>query len=85
MHLINFFVSTGNKLAECFLYHPEASGSIGTCNSTFTIAPITSEFVSKYIIQLNSNKDTGLDKISARMIKDAVTIITTSLTKLFNL
>ena len=81
-----FFVSIGNKLAECFLYHPEANGSsIGTCNSTFTIAPITSEFVSKYIIQLNSNKATGLDKISARMIKDAATVITPSITKLFNL
>ena len=32
-----FFVSIGNKLAECILYPPEASGSIGTCNSTFTI------------------------------------------------
>ena len=71
-----FFESVGNKLAECFLYHSESSGNIGTYNSTFTIAPITSEFVSKYIIQLNSNKATGLDKISAR---------TPSLTKLFNL
>lgn len=78
-------MSIGNKLAECFLYHSEASGSIGTCNRTFTIVPITSEFVSKYIIQQNSNKATGLDKISARMIKDAVTVITPSPTKLFNL
>ena len=54
-----FFVSIGNTLTECFLYHPEPSGSIGTCNSTFTIAPITSEFVFKYITQLNSNEATG--------------------------
>ena len=80
-----FFVSVGNKLAECFSHCSEESGSLGTCNSTFTIAPVTSEFVSKCIIQLKSNKATGLDKISARMIKDAVSVITPSLTKLFNL
>ena len=59
---------------------------IAACQSSFTLGPITSEFVSKTINQLKPNKATGLDKlISACMLKDAVTVITPSLTQLFNL
>ena len=82
-----FFMSIENKLAECFTYETENSVNvIAACQSSFTLGPITSEFVSKTINQLKPNKATSLDKlISACMLKDAVTVITPSLTQLFNL
>ena len=59
-----FFVSIGNKVAECFLYESENPVNvIAACQSSFTLGSITSEFVSKTVNQLKSNKATGLDKI----------------------
>lgn len=67
-----FFVSIGNKLGRCFTCDPRALVyDTVTCQSTFTLAPVTTEFVSKFIIKLKANKATGLDKISARLLKEA--------------
>lgn len=52
------------------------------CHSTFTLQPISEDFVSRSISLLKTNKAVGLDKISARPLKDAVDVITPSLTAL---
>ena len=54
------------------------------CHSTFTLQPISEVFVSRSISLLKTDKAVGLDKISARPLKDAVVVITPSLTALFN-
>ena len=53
-----------------------------TANSTFMLQPISEDFVSRSISLLKTNKAVGLDKISARPLKDAVDVITPSLTAL---
>jgi hypothetical protein len=45
----------------------------------------TEDFVAKCISSLKPNKATGLDKISARLLKDAAPVIISSLTHLLNL
>ena len=55
------------------------------CHSTFTLQQISEDFVSRSISLLKTNKAIGLDKISARLLKDAVDVIAPSLTALFNL
>ena len=52
------------------------------CHSTSTLQPISEDFVSRSISLLKTNKAVGLDKISARPLKDAVDVITPSLTAL---
>ena len=46
------------------------------------LQPISEDFVSRSIRLLKTNKAFGLDKISARLLKDSVDIITPSLTNL---
>ena len=52
------------------------------CHSTYTLQPISEDFVSRSISLLKTNKAVGLDKISVRPLKDAVDVITSSLTAL---
>ena len=51
----------------------------------FQFQPITSDFVTKMIKQLKPNKAIGLDKISARLLKEAVEVVTPTITSLFNI
>ena len=53
-------------------------------NCHFSIKEITQDFVRRSLKQLKINKATGLDKLSARLLKDSADLITPSLTKLFN-
>ena len=46
------------------------------------LQPIREDFVSRAIRLLKTNKAFGLDKISARLLKDSVDVITPSLTNL---
>ena len=46
------------------------------------LQPISEDFVSRSIRLLKTNKAFGLDKISARLLKDSVDVITPSLTNL---
>ena len=50
----------------------------------FSFQPVTEDFVIDTIKRLKPNKATGLDKISARLLKDSGQIITPTLTSLFN-
>ena len=46
------------------------------------LQPISEDFVSRTIRLLKTNKGFGLDKISARLLKDSVDVITPYLTNL---
>ena len=59
--------------------------SISRVDSIFSIQTISETFVTKAIKQLKPNKAAGLDKIDARLLRDAVDVITPSLIALFNL
>ena len=81
-------MSIGRKLAEKFpdlsfsnepVDHPNVAGL------KFSFQPISENYVRDAIKILKPNKATGLDKISARLLKDSGHIIAPTLTSLFNL
>ena len=53
-------------------------------NSNFHLAPISSENVLRLLSKLCTSKATGLDKISAKLLKTAAPAISSSLTHIFN-
>lgn len=85
----SFFVNIGSELAKKFgdILQVSAERTIATpaVESTFHFNSISEKFVSEALHQLKANKAVGLDKISARLLKDAASVITPSLTTLFNL
>ena len=54
-------------------------------SAAFSIPPITEADVVGYLLKIDSNKSTGVDGISSRMLKLAAPIIAPSITKLINL
>ena len=85
--LNSFFVSVGRKLAENFpdvslSDRPEDNANVS--GPGFSFQPVTEDFVIDAIKRLKPNKATGLDKISARLLKDSGQIIAPTLTSLFN-
>ena len=55
------------------------------CNTEqFNFVPIPAEYVEKQLSCLQKNKAIGSDRISARLLKDASSVVATSLAKLFN-
>lgn len=83
--LNNFFANIGKKLADRIIPISDNDDSISRVDSIFSIQPISETFVTNAIKQLKPNKAAGLDKIDARLLRDAVDVITPSLTALFNL
>jgi hypothetical protein len=54
-------------------------------NSTFKFQEIQVMSVLKNLSNLKTNKSTGLDRITARLLKDAAAVIAPSLTQIFKL
>ena len=54
-------------------------------SAAFSIPPIPGADVVGYLLKIDSNKSTGVDGISSRMLKLAASIIAPSITKLINL
>ena len=61
-----------------------ANHQIPQFNSTFESKEIKIKSVFKQVSNLKTNKSTGLDGISARLLKDAAAIIAPTLTDIFN-
>ena len=85
--LNSFFVSVGSKLAENFpdvslSDRPEDNANVS--GPGFSFQSVAEDFVIDTIKRLKPNKVTGLDKISARLLKDSGQIIAAKLTSLFN-
>lgn len=84
--LNSFFVSVGKKLAERISPLSTVYDVTSTATScVFSFQSISEEFVVNSIKQLKPNKAIGLDKISARLLKDSVEVIAPVLTSLFNM
>ena len=71
------------SLAEKILPEPYTAKTTN-CHSTFSLQTIGEDFFSRSINLLRNNKTVGIDKVSARLLKDAVDVITPSLTAMFN-
>ena len=84
---LQFSVSIGNKLAECFLraLKNNLNDILPNCTSTITLKAISKDFVIESIKQLKTNKASALNKINARMLRLAFDFIAPSYTQLFNL
>jgi hypothetical protein len=89
-HVLNqHFVTIGVKLADKI----RGTLSVLTNNieeldtppsTKFSFTPITEEFVLNELRHLKTNKAIGLDNISARLLKDASSVISNCLTNIFN-
>ena len=71
-------MNAGRSLGEKIVLEPYTAKTTN-CHSTFSLQPISEDFVSRSIL----NKAVGLAKVSACLLKDAVEVITPSLTGLF--
>ena len=87
--LNDHFSTIGTKLAQKLNSYRSYIFSTPTVNSSlpyeFTFEPIMEDFILRQPQQLKTNKAIGLDNFSARLLKDSATIISASLTRLFNL
>ena len=83
-----FFTGIGNTLADAIKQRLPtnifANNQIPQFNSTFEFKEIKIKSVFKQLSNLKTNKSTGLDGISKRLLKDAAAIIAPTLTDIFN-
>ena len=83
----SFFASIGKLLAD------KIPNTYPSCNSFYnntTVSPfhmteVDEQFVLHQLLSLKTNKAIGLDKVSARLLKNSAHTITTSVTNLLNL
>ena len=84
----NFFTNVGITLANAIKQkHTRSKLSFHQTtqvNSIFSFREIEVSSVLKQLSTLKTNKSTGLDRISGRLLKDAATIIAPSLAQIFN-
>ncbi len=81
-----FFVSIGKKLAEKFTDDmSESCCSVSDVDYHFTFHEIDNEFVLKQLLSLDMKKATGLDGISAKLLKIGAHCISQSLTYILNM
>ena len=78
-----YFVSVGKALAKPFKNISTVSTS-STPLIEFHLNNVTVNFVRNALISLKTNKAVGLDKLSARLLKDASDVIAPILTCLIN-
>ena len=82
----SFFVSTGKCLADKLTTSwPSWNSSTDLPKSQFQLAELEESFVLQQLLFLKTNKAIGVDKISARLLKNSVHTITLSVTRLLNL
>ena len=80
----NYFASIGKKLSKAFQNSVPIFSTVNNPHFQFHLATVTVEFVSCAIAKLRPNKAVGLDKISARLLKDGSHVISPILTSLIN-
>ena len=88
--LNSHFTSIGQLLANKLPKLPSIAAvrtfnCMDKSNTSFSLQPIDESFVLNQLNSLKTNKSIGLDKISARLLKDAASAISPFLTKLFSL
>ena len=82
----SFFASIGKRLADKITTTwPSCNSSTDLLKSQFQLAELEESFVPQQLLALKTNKAIGLDKISARLLKNSAHTIALSVTKLLNL
>ena len=84
-HLNQNFTSIGRYLAEVFRNTSFAASKDVTSAYDFKLNPISETFVQKGLSKMRANKAIGLDKIGARLLRDAAWVIAPPLTYIINL
>ena len=79
------FSTIGQKLANAMCPSSEEVLVEPTSKSKFSLNHVSTEFVARQLRGLKTNKAAGLDKISARLLKDSADIISPVLQYLINL
>ena len=80
------FASVGKRLADKITTTwPSCNSSTDLPKSQFQLAKLEESFVLQQLLALKTNKVIGLDKISARLLKNSARAIAVSVTKLLNL
>ena len=83
--LNSYFCSVASKLAEYFTSIVGSASILGYYDSILnSFDCVTIEYVEQQLSALQTNKATGLDRISARLLKDASSAIAPCLAKIFN-
>ena len=81
--LNNHFSSIGKRLAKAFSgSKPIRYGAVP--NSSFSLKYVTSTFVEKQLRLMKTSKAIGLDNISARLLRDAASVLASPLRDIIN-
>ena len=83
-HLNQNFTNIGRYLAEAFRNTSFAASKDVTSAYDFKLNPISETFVHKGLSKMRANKAIGLDKIGARLLRDAAWVIAPPLTYIIN-
>ena len=84
--LNEYFTSIGTKLADKIksTFQPKQSPPATDLPYSFEFEEVDESFVLRELSSLKTKKATGLDQISAKILKDSAPTIASSLTKIFN-
>ena len=84
--LNEYFTSIGSKLANKIrsTFQPKQLPPSTDLSFSFEFEEVDESFVPRQLSSLKTNKATGLDQISAKLLKDSASTIASSLTKIFN-
>ena len=66
-----YFLSIGKLLSKVFSRESPVSRIESSISSEFHLHIVSASFVSDFLSKLKTNKAIGLDKLSARLLKDA--------------
>ena len=80
------FSTVAIKLADKFKDSPKVFSPAPkkVTDATFTFQPVTEQFVLHQLLHLKTNKAIGLDRISARLLKDSATVMSSTITSILN-
>ncbi len=79
------FVTIGKKLAHAFGKNERLPTFESKTDAQFSLHCVSEEYVKYELRKLKTNKAIGLDKISAKLLKDASEVIAPSIQKLINM
>ena len=82
--LNDFFANIDKMFSQKFTSTRSPTSSLQQAESSFCFFEISQDLVTTELNRVKTNKSTGMDKISARLVKDTADIIAQSLTALLN-
>ena len=80
----SYFVSIGKLLSKVFSRESPVSRIVSSISSQFHLHIVSTSFVSDFLSKLKTNKAIGLDKLSARLLKDASAAVSLVIIELIN-